>query len=307
MRSTTILSVAALASAALAQPFAFGHNHHARHHHARRGAAAVEKRDIVTEWTTEWVTETATEYIDMTSTVIINTATTPGQFFEGSSTPPAPPASKPTPSSQAAPPPPPPAPTPQAPSPSTPPVQPQAPTPAPAAPKVQQAPEPVAPKVQQAPEPVAPKVQQAPEPAPQVHQAPEPARAPAPLSIPSPPPARVVPSPPSSDSSSGGMSFTGQVTHYTVGLGACGFDDAGKDNSDYIVAISSALMHGSNGDPMCNKKVNLSYGGNSITATIRDKCPSCSKEQIDLSEKAFKDLVGDLGIGRQGGVKWTIA
>lgn len=103
------------------------------------------------------------------------------------------------------------------------------------------------------------------------------------------------------------MSFTGQVTHYTVGLGACGFDDAGKDNSEYIVAISSALMHGSNGDPMCNKKVNLSFEGHSITATIRDKCPSCSKEQIDLSEKAFLDLVGPLGIGRQGGVKWTIA
>ncbi|TLS29674.1 hypothetical protein PpBr36_00857 [Pyricularia pennisetigena] len=296
MRSTTLLSVTALASTALAQPFSFGHNHHARHHHARRAAAAVEKRDIVTDWITEWVTETVTEYIDMTSTVVINTATTPGQFFEGSSTPSAAPTPKPAPSSQAASAPPPPAPTPQAPSPSTSPGQQPASSPTPATPKVQQAPEPApttAPLSTSSSAPVAP-------------QASAPAAASA-ASAPAAAVAAVAPSSSSSESSSGAMSFTGQVTHYTVGLGACGFDDAGKDNSDYIVAISSALMHGSNGDPMCNKKVNLSYGGKSISATIRDKCPSCSQDQIDLSEKAFKDLVGDLGIGRQGGVKWTIS
>ncbi|KAI6371351.1 hypothetical protein MCOR25_003959 [Pyricularia grisea] len=292
MRSTTLLSITALASTALAQPFAFGHNHHARHHHARRAAAAVGKRDIVTDWTTEWVTETVTEYIDMTSTVVINTATTPGQFFEGSSTPPAAPASQPTPSKAAAPPSSPPATTPQASSPPSPPVQPQTPSPSPtsAAPKVQQAPE-----VSSA----APKAQQTQESATQVQKAPKTSSASTNTNISS--------TSASDSSSSGAMSFTGQVTHYTVGLGACGFDDAGKDNSDYIVAISSALMHGSNGDPMCNKKVNLSFDGHSITATIRDKCPSCSQDQIDLSEKAFKDLVGDLGIGRQGGVKWTIS
>lgn len=272
MKTTTLLSVAAATSTVLAQPLVFGHgNHHARHHIARRDVAPA--RGVVTTWTTEWVIETVTEYYDMTETVTINTATKPGQFFEGSSTPPAAAAPTPTPASQAAP-----APAAQAPVPTV------------------QAPAPAAVKQET---PAAVVVPQASQPA---------AVASTPSQAPAAAPVAVVPSSSLTDSSSssGGLSYGGEVTHYTVGLGACGFDDAGKDETEYIAAISKDLMPGSNGDPICNKKVALSYNGKSITATVRDKCPSCSPSQIDLSEKAFKDLVGDLGIGRQSGVKWTV-
>lgn len=87
-------------------------------------------------------------------------------------------------------------------------------------------------------------------------------------------------------------------------MGACGFDDAGKDTSDYIVALSHIVMGPqSNGNPMCNKKVAVSYGGKTLTATCRDKCMGCEADAIDGSEKLFVDLFGSLGVGR-GKVQW---
>ncbi|KAL8418462.1 hypothetical protein RB594_001885 [Gaeumannomyces avenae] len=297
MKSTTFyLSAAALASAALAQPHR--HHNHARFHqaHARdaankpvAAAPAVEKRDLVTDWVTEWVTETVTEYYDVTATsTVITTSETPVT----TSTPAAVPKSSTTlaaqffePSSKSAP-------APVVPSSSTPapdvkpPSQPtQAPPPPPA--EVKPVPQPTTPAavVVQSAAPVV----VVPSPAPVVEKP-----APAPVS----PPA----------TGGGGSSYTGEVTHYTVGLGACGFDDAGKDRSDYIVALSHSLMtSGSWPDAQCGKKVTLSYNGKSITADVRDKCPSCSPSQIDVSEKAFLDLFGDLGIGRAHGVSWTLS
>ncbi|KAK0728692.1 hypothetical protein B0T26DRAFT_636985 [Lasiosphaeria miniovina] len=121
--------------------------------------------------------------------------------------------------------------------------------------------------------------------------------APAAPAAPSSPPAAVA-----GTSTSGG--YTGDLTYYTLGMGACGFDDAGKDTSDYIVALSHIVMGlQSNGNPMCNKKVAVSYGGKTLTATCRDKCMGCEADAIDGSEKLFVDLFGSLGVGR-GKVQW---
>jgi len=66
-----------------------------------------------------------------------------------------------------------------------------------------------------------------------------------------------------------------------------------------VIALSALLMGTvSNGNPYCGKTVTIMSGGNSIKATVVDKCPVCSEYSIDLSNKAFLGLGYDLGVGR---------
>jgi len=124
-----------------------------------------------------------------------------------------------------------------------------------------------------------------------------------PSSSPSPEPA---PSPSPTPSNGGGSgSYSGDITYYAVGLGSCGWDDAGLDKTDNIVAISSAL-YADLGNGICGKKLSITANGKTITGTVRDKCPSCAKGSIDVSEKAFLDLFGDVGVGRSK-VTWSFA
>ncbi|KAG9249943.1 allergen Asp F7 [Emericellopsis atlantica] len=114
-------------------------------------------------------------------------------------------------------------------------------------------------------------------------------------------------SPPSNGGgSSGGLVHNGEITYYTVGLGACGEDDAGMDQVENIVALSHELMGTqSNGNPMCGQTITITVGGKSASATVRDKCMGCAMNDIDVSEKVFKALFGgSLTSGRQP-VEWS--
>jgi expansin (peptidoglycan-binding protein) len=93
---------------------------------------------------------------------------------------------------------------------------------------------------------------------------------------------------------------TGDLTYYAVGLGACGEDDTGRDMSANIVAMSSEVMgFRSNDNPMCGKPIQIynSANGKVSTGVVRDKCPSCKRGSIDVSQKLFEEL-GDLAQGR---------
>ncbi|PHH68869.1 hypothetical protein CDD80_7170 [Ophiocordyceps camponoti-rufipedis] len=93
--------------------------------------------------------------------------------------------------------------------------------------------------------------------------------------------------------------FSGQITYYTVGMGSCGFDDTGKDQTGNIVAISWAKMGTqSNGNPMCGQTISIHANGKTVQATVRDKCMGCSENNIDVNEKIFKELFGSLDGGR---------
>ncbi|PHH67757.1 hypothetical protein CDD83_6428 [Cordyceps sp. RAO-2017] len=88
-------------------------------------------------------------------------------------------------------------------------------------------------------------------------------------------------------------------------MGACGFDDSGKDNSDNIVAISKDKMGTqSNGNPMCGQTITIHANGKTCKATVRDKCMGCAANNIDVSEKVFKELYGSLDGGRMP-VSWS--
>ena len=134
--------------------------------------------------------------------------------------------------------------------------------------------------------------------------APTTSSSPAPTSAPAPQPS---PSTPSGGSSggSGGAEHSGDITYYTIGLGACGEDDTGKDEEISIVALSHLLMGTeSNGNPMCGKTIQIESNGRTTTAVVKDKCMGCAMWDIDVSEKVFQDLWGGLGKGR-GPATWS--
>lgn len=258
MKSVAVF-VGLLAASAVAQPH--GHKHRQVHNHGH------EKRDLVTVVETELEVVTVTEYIDDTTTTWITpaaqatvtsslanavpTATdVPGQFFEGAS------------SSAAA-----------ASSPSEPsPAAPETPTVAPAVVPTTSAS--VAAPAPPATTEVATPVTTAPA-APVV----EPTVASVASAAAAAPAAAQ-----SSDASTqaGADTKTGDLTYYTVGMGACGEDDTGKDQTDNIVALSHLLMGTqSNGNPMCGKTITISYGGKTVVATVKDKCMGCDINNID--------------------------
>ena len=100
-------------------------------------------------------------------------------------------------------------------------------------------------------------------------------------------------------SSGGSGSFSGDLTYYAIGLGACGDDDTGKDQSEAVVALSHLKMGTqSTGNPMCGQTITIYSNGKSTTATVKDKCMGCAENDIDVSEKVYKELWGGLGTGR---------
>jgi len=285
MKSISVAAAATLlAGITIAQP----HGHHGHQHlHA--------KRELVTEWETVW--ETVTVLVDESTTETIYPAHAdatssgyPGEFFQpptAATTPTS--TSKPeptvveTPTYEAAPPPPPPAPT----TTTT-----QAPPPPP------------------------------PPPAPTTTSTPKPAPAPEPE--PTTTAAAAASYPASGGGSSGALGFgtspsdkeqyTGDITYYTVGIGACGFDDSGKDSGS-IVAISKddwfARYQGTNlgldlpNHPWCDQSITIkASNGKTAKATVRDNCPGCAHGSIDVSEGVFEQLFGGLGVGRST-VTWS--
>ncbi|KAL0579969.1 hypothetical protein V5O48_002053 [Marasmius crinis-equi] len=89
-------------------------------------------------------------------------------------------------------------------------------------------------------------------------------------------------------------SFTGRLTFYATGLGACG---GYNNDNDYIVALNSAQYGGGYPGPQCGKSITISYGGKTAEATIRDECPTCDYGGLDLSPALFEHFASkDLGV-----------
>ncbi|KAG5988094.1 hypothetical protein E4U52_006922 [Claviceps spartinae] len=286
----SIVASAALLSVAVAQPF---HGKHQRLHAVRH----IVPRDIVTQ--TEWVTEIeyVTEVIDATTTYFITPGQDPaptsppeesqGNFFET-------PSQKPSTAATTS---------------TKPSVTPSSHAPAAAAaipPTFKTSSRPPVPTTSSSayiapPQPTVPKPNTVPS------HTPSP-----PVASPSFPPAqggnKGSPSgggSSSSSASSGSGTYKGDITYYAVGLGACGQDDSGKDNSANIVALSHLMMGTqSNGNPMCGKTITIYGNGKSTTATVLDKCMGCNHNDIDVSEKVYKELYGSLESGRMP-ISWS--
>nr|ACZ59470.1 expansin family protein [Flammulina velutipes] len=121
-------------------------------------------------------------------------------------------------------------------------------------------------------------------------------------------------SPPAADtgsSSGSGESFTGQVTYYATGLGACGI----TNNDNQPIAAVSKLLFDSypgydgvnpNNNPMCGKYINLHYGGNTVSIQAVDRCEGCAFYDLDLSPSSFEQLAS-FSLGRLSGATWEWA
>jgi hypothetical protein len=98
---------------------------------------------------------------------------------------------------------------------------------------------------------------------------------------------------------------SGELTYYKVGLGACGQDSTGQDETGNIVAISKDLFNAakidgnSNNNPLCGRTITMK-GSNGKTAqgTVLDRCEGCNGGDIDVSRKIFLQIWGSLDEGR---------
>jgi len=101
----------------------------------------------------------------------------------------------------------------------------------------------------------------------------------------------------------------GQGTYYSTGLGACGITN---QDTDYIAAVSHLLFDAfpgyndvnPNANPICNRKVHVTYQGKSVTVAITDRCEGCALTDLDFSPSAFNQLA-DFSVGRISGMDWV--
>lgn len=100
--------------------------------------------------------------------------------------------------------------------------------------------------------------------------------------------------------------FTGDLTYYGPGLGACGVDST---ENDAIVSVShflyDAVQTGSdpNQNPLCGKKIRATRVDErtgkqvSVDLTVVDRCTGCEPTDLDVSPAMF-DKMADHDLGR---------
>ena len=105
-----------------------------------------------------------------------------------------------------------------------------------------------------------------------------------------------------------GDACEGDVTHWDGGLGACG--NVVDTTSEYAIALPVAFMGAlSNTNPYCGRSVTLynPTNGNTVSATVQDKCDGCADRAIDCTDILFTAITGgDLGLGREHNIVWWL-
>ncbi len=111
---------------------------------------------------------------------------------------------------------------------------------------------------------------------------------------------------PLTDRETTGGTYTGDITHYEVGLGSCGTTNS---DSEAVCALSVAMMANGanpNSNPKCQKTITLfnPRTGKNTKAKIVDTCQGCAYEDVDLSPSLFT-TVAPAGDGRVSGIQWS--
>ena len=111
---------------------------------------------------------------------------------------------------------------------------------------------------------------------------------------------------PTNSASSGQSSqvYTGDITHWDGGLGACGWNV--NSDSEMQIAMPVGMMGAqSNGNPYCGKSLTVKNPSTGVTvqATVGDKCMGCTGASIDLTNALFNAVGGGCD-GRCSGFEW---
>jgi hypothetical protein len=120
-----------------------------------------------------------------------------------------------------------------------------------------------------------------------------------------------------SDSSNpqSGKTFTGEITYFTPGMGACG-ETSGE--GDKMVAISQSLFDqytpngNPNKNPLCGKTLTIKGAdGAEHKATIWDRCVGCAMDDLDMPQEFFNEVTTPSGSstpadGRAYGYEWSM-
>ncbi|RMD42184.1 hypothetical protein DV735_g2929, partial [Chaetothyriales sp. CBS 134920] len=102
-----------------------------------------------------------------------------------------------------------------------------------------------------------------------------------------------------------GGPYTGDLTYYEPGLGACGITSSSSEN---VVAVSHTLFDAAqtgsdpNANPLCGTKIRAKrykegVGERTVDLTVVDRCVGCKSTDIDVTTTAFGRLA-DLDLGR---------
>lgn len=111
----------------------------------------------------------------------------------------------------------------------------------------------------------------------------------------------------SSGMAASGTEYSGDLTWYDVGLGACGETNV---DGDHIVAISHVIFDAystgnPNTNPLCGKYVSIQgKDGQTHQAKVVDRCLGCVEGDLDLSHEFFNSVTSN-GDGRVSGMSWT--
>ncbi|KAI7788327.1 riboflavin aldehyde-forming enzyme [Diaporthe eres] len=102
---------------------------------------------------------------------------------------------------------------------------------------------------------------------------------------------------------------SGSLTWYTEGIGSA-FTACGTmvTLTDHIAALSEAdygVYANPNESPVCGKKIRVhGPNGNSVLATVADRCAGCATGDVDVTPVVFAELGYSQDIGRVG-VSWN--
>lgn len=103
-----------------------------------------------------------------------------------------------------------------------------------------------------------------------------------------------------------GGPWSGDLTYYDPGLGACGIESKDGDN---IVAVSHLLFDavsvGSNPNqnPLCGKMIRAKRPKGTVDLKVVDRCTGCQPRDLDITMKVFARLA-EVDAGRVP-VEWS--
>jgi hypothetical protein len=105
-----------------------------------------------------------------------------------------------------------------------------------------------------------------------------------------------------------GSSYTGEMTYFTPGMGACGHDSS---ESERMALFDKYTPNGNpNNNPLCGKTLSItSPDGSSHEATIWDRCVGCAEADLDMPQSFFNVVTakdGKPADGRAYGMSWSM-